>query len=68
MLPAPAVVEAAAQLAVVDGRGAAGRPGLDVIALAAFPGPVTAVQDDQLARGDPGGDRAARAGASPLVP
>ena len=42
-MPAPAVVEAAAQLAVVDGRGAAGRPGLDVIALAAVPGLVTAV-------------------------
>jgi hypothetical protein len=43
MLPAPAVVETAAQLAVVDARGAAGRPRLDVIALAAFAGLVTAV-------------------------
>ena len=43
MLPAPAVVESAAQLAVVDVRGAAGRPGLDVVALAAFRGLLTAV-------------------------
>ena len=42
MLPAPAVVETAAQLAVVDGRGAAGRPGMDVVALAAFRGLLTA--------------------------
>jgi hypothetical protein len=42
MVPAPAVLEPAAQLAVVESRRAAGSPGLDVVALAAFPGLVTA--------------------------
>jgi hypothetical protein len=42
MLPAPAVVVPTAELAVLEG-GAAGRPGVDVVALAAFGGLVAVV-------------------------
>jgi hypothetical protein len=42
-LPRPPVVVPTAQLAVVDGRHAACRPGLDVVALASVRGLVTAM-------------------------
>jgi hypothetical protein len=65
MLPAPSVVETAAQLAVVDGCGAAGCPGLDVVALAAFTGLVTTVVCAALVASLEGAADRAREAAGP---